>query len=40
MTAKEVLRASDDVAHDDSSAQWVKNVFVVRMQDQTFRYFA
>ncbi len=36
MTAKEVLRASDDVAHNDGSAQWVKDVLVVRMQDQTF----
>lgn len=40
VTAKEVLSASDDVTHNDSSTEWIENVLVVRMQDQTFRYFA
>lgn len=36
MTAKEVLRACDDVTNDDGGSEWVEDVLVVRVQNQTF----
>lgn len=40
VAAQEVLRARDDVAHDDRGAKGIQDVLVVRVQDEAFRHLA